>query len=217
MSDVRDSKNRGSSEIWLDAGYELLIERGVDSVRVMVLAEKLKLSRTSFYWFFKDRDALLDALIERWRLKNTDNLIKQAGCYAETIVEAILNVFDCWLNIELFDSKFEFAMRGWAQNSAKVAKAIKSADTARIAALQGMYVRFAYEAIAAGARARTLYLSQIGYISCGVAEKLAGRMNRMSQYVEIFSGIAPQQREIDRFFARHGYSATTQSRILDAV
>jgi hypothetical protein len=31
-------------------------------------------------------------------------------------------------------------------------------------------------------------------------------MKRIPEYVEIFTGQAPEQRELDRFFARHGYS-----------
>ena len=54
---------RGSSQAWLDAAYELMVESGVDAIRIVPLAKRLKLSRTSFYWFFKDRDALLAALL----------------------------------------------------------------------------------------------------------------------------------------------------------
>ena len=42
----------------------LLLESGVDSVRISPLAKKLGLSRTSFYWFFKDREELLAALVD---------------------------------------------------------------------------------------------------------------------------------------------------------
>ena len=129
---------RGSLESWLNAAYESLTESGVDAVRVMPLAKKLNLSRTSFYWFFEDRDALLVALIEQWKNKNTFNLVTQSQAYAESITEAILNVFDCWLNSELFDSQFEFAMRSWALQSPEVAQEIGQADAQRVEALRQM-------------------------------------------------------------------------------
>jgi AcrR family transcriptional regulator len=106
-----DSGWRGSAEVWLQAAYDSLIESGVESVRILPLAKKLNLSRTSFYWFFTDREELLAALIERWRAKNSGNLIRQSEAYAESTAEAILNVFDCWLSPALFDSQFEFALR----------------------------------------------------------------------------------------------------------
>ncbi|WP_397453026.1 TetR/AcrR family transcriptional regulator [Pseudomonas sp. NA-150] len=196
---------RGSLEGWLDAAYESLTESGVDTVRVMPLAKKLGLSRTSFYWFFKDREELLAALIERWRLKNTGNLIEQTECYAESIAEAMLNVFDCWLNPQLFDSQFEFAMRSWALQSAEVSEHIRVADIARREALIRMFVRFGYEFDGADVRARTIYLTQIGYISTNTREDVAERMRRIPEYVKIFTGQEPRARELNRFYFRHGY------------
>ncbi|MGO7501181.1 hypothetical protein ACC681_38310, partial [Rhizobium ruizarguesonis] len=65
---------------------------GVDSVKILPLAKKINLSRTSFYWFFKDREEMLAGLVARWREKNTGNIIKQSEAYAESLAEAMLNV-----------------------------------------------------------------------------------------------------------------------------
>ncbi|OHV85167.1 TetR/AcrR family transcriptional regulator [Ensifer sp. LCM 4579] len=200
-----DSGWRGSPEGWLEAAYESLLESGVDSVKILPLARKLNLSRTSFYWFFKDREELLAALVARWRDKNTGSLIKQSEAYAESVVEAMLNVFDCWLDKSLFDSQFEFAVRSWALQSSDILAEVQKADQARIAALSRMFVRFGYKESSADVRARTIYLVQIGYISMQTKEEVAVRMRRIPDYVEIFTGEAPQQRELNRFFARHGY------------
>ncbi|WP_336273959.1 TetR/AcrR family transcriptional regulator [Vreelandella indica] len=198
---------KGSQDVWLDAAFELLLESGVDSVRILPLAKRLKLSRTSFYWFFKDREALLEALIARWREKNTQGLVKQTDAYAENIVEAMLNVFDCWLDSQLFDSPLEFAMRSWALQSSAVVSEIDAADAARIEALTRMFERYGYDPLAANVRGRTIYLTQIGYISMKTQEPLEVRMQRIPAYVEIFTGQPPGARELQRFHARHGYIA----------
>jgi AcrR family transcriptional regulator len=196
---------RGSGEVWLLAAYKSLVESGIDAVRIGPLAKKLKLSRTSFYWFFKDRETLLAALLGQWRTKNTGNLVTRTQAYAESITEAIFNVFDCWLDPDLFDSSLEFAVRSWAQQSADVAAEIRKADETRIDALTKMFIRFGSKAHAADVRARTLYLTQIGYISMKPKEALADRMSRIPEYVEIFTGVRPLPRELERFFARHGH------------
>ena len=59
-----ESVTRGSPELWLQAARDALLEGGVESVKIQVLAKNLNLSRASFYWFFKDRDELLDALFD---------------------------------------------------------------------------------------------------------------------------------------------------------
>ncbi|WP_105435084.1 TetR/AcrR family transcriptional regulator [Neorhizobium tomejilense] len=202
---VNDSGWRGSQEGWLEAAYEALLESGVDSVKILPLAKKLGLSRTSFYWFFKDREELLSALILRWRDKNTGNLMKQSEAYAESLAEAMLNVFDCWLNKDLFDSQFEFAIRSWALQSPEIQVEVQQADLARIGALSRMFVRFGFDEEPADVRARTTYLVQIGYISMQSTEDIGLRMKRIPEYIAIYTGQIPQQRELDRFYARHGY------------
>jgi AcrR family transcriptional regulator len=200
-----DSGWRGSPEGWLEAAYESLLEAGVDSVKILPLAKRLNLSRTSFYWFFKDREELLAALIARWRDKNTGNIVKQSEAYAESLAEAMLNVFDCWLNKDLFDSKFEFAVRSWALQSDDILAEVQKADQVRLEALKRMFMRFGHSEITADVRARTTYLVQIGYISMQSQEDVATRMKRIPEYIAIYTGQVPEQRELDRFFSRHGY------------
>lgn len=170
-------------------------------MKILPLAKRLGLSRTSFYWFFKDREELLDALLDHWREKNTGNIVRRCEAYAESVAEAMLNVFDCWLDRTLFDSKFEFAVRSWSLQSRETLVEVQNADT-----LRRMLMRFGRDENAADVRARTTYLVQIGYVSMQMDEDVAVRMRRIPDYVEIFTGQAPQPRELERFFARHGYA-----------
>ncbi len=202
---LNESGWRGSQEGWLDAAYDLLIESGVDSVKILPLAKRLNLSRTSFYWFFKDREELLDALIERWRQKNTGNLVRQTQAYAESVVEAMFNVFDCWVDNGLFDAPFEFAVRSWALTSDDIRAEVQAADEVRLEALKQMFIRFGQSENHADVRARTSYLVQIGYISMQTRESISVRMKRIPEYIEIYTGQAPEQRDLERFFARHSY------------
>lgn len=198
----RDTGWRGSREGWLEAGYQALIDKGVDAVRIMPLAKGLNLSRTSFYWFFQDRDALLAALLEGWEARSTAPLIAATRDYAETQAEAMLNVIGCFLSAQSFDSRLEFAVRSWALQDAAVAARVTAADAARLAALTAMLVRWGHDPVAADVRARTVYLVQIGYISMQSQEDLATRLARIPTYVAIYTGSDPLPREIARFNAR---------------
>lgn len=197
---------RGSPEVWIDIAYDTLITRGVEAVRIQPLAKQLNLSRTSFYWFFKDREALLEALIQRWRDKNTGNLIQQTQAYAENITEAVLNLFDCWLDEALFDDAFEFAMRNWALQSDGVREEIEQADLRRLQAIGDMFERFNFPQHEADIRARTIYLTQIGYVSMRTQEPLEVRMARINDYVRVFTGVSASESELKRFYHRHGYT-----------
>ena len=131
--------------------------------------------------------------------------VRIAEQHAESLAEAMLNVFDCWLNEEIFDSKFEFAVRSWALQSDDLLAEVRQADQIRLEALKRMFMRFGHAENTADVRARTTYLVQIGYISMQSNEDIALRMKRIPESLAIYTGQVPQQRELDRFFARHGY------------
>jgi len=194
---------RGTPEIWLDAAYALLVESGVEAVKVMPLAARLGLSRTSFYWHFADRDALLAGLLARWQAQNTGSLVARCTAPAATIAEAMLNLIDCWVDPRLFDSRLEFAIRTWALSDPAVAQALAAADTTRMEALADLFLRFGFDPTEADTRARTLYLTQVGYIALKSDESLATRMARIPAYVLVFSGQAPTPEEVTQFRARH--------------
>lgn len=200
--DIPDRGWRGSREGWLEAGYAALISEGVDAVKIQPLAEKLRLSRTSFYWFFKNREELLAALADLWTERTTTPLIAATRAYAETRTEAMLNVIGCFLLPDTFDARLEFAMRGWGLLEPAILARIEAADTARLAALTTMLQGWGYAPDDADVRARTIYLVQIGYISMRVEESLDTRLARIPHYVEIYTGQPPEPREIARFRGR---------------
>lgn len=204
QTDMTKSRGwRGSEDLWLDAAYDLLVTAGIDAVKVMPLAKKLGMSRTSFYWHFEDRDALLAALLKRWQAKNTDNLIAQTQLYAESFTEAMFNFFDCWLVKDLFDSRLDYAVRNWAQSDPAIRPVIEAADRKRIDAIIALFQRFGFKDELALARAHTVYYTQIGYIAMNVNESRADRLILMPSYVETYTGKKPTESEIARFMARH--------------
>ncbi len=181
----------------------MLVESGADSIKIMALAKTLDISRTSFYWHFEDRQALLDALVRCWKEKNTGNLVAQTKVYAETITEAILNLFDCWINPKLFDAQMDFAIRNWAHHSQELKTIMEQTDHERLMAIQAMFLRFGFDEQQANIRAHTIYYTQIGYISMMVEEPVSYRIKKMPTYVETFAGQPPTASELARFKDRH--------------
>lgn len=204
MEQVKNDRGwRGSADIWLDAAYDALVEGGVEAVKIMPLAQRLGLSRTSFYWHFVDREALLAGLITRWQSRNSANLITRTEAAAATITEAVLNLFDCWIRQDLFDSRMEFAIRTWGLTDPALAITLRQVDDARIAAIQAMFARHGYLAPEAETRARTIYLTQVGYIAMRAEESLDLRLHRIPAYALTFTGRQPLPQEVAAFRQRH--------------
>ena len=202
MTDTR-TRQRGSKEIWRNAAYEQLISEGIDAVKIMPLAKRLNLTRTGFYWFFKDISELHASMVRSWESKNTDNLVDRCAADAFSISEGLFNLMDCWLDPTLFDARLDLAIRNWARADVDLQQRVMLADTRRIKAVAEMFARHGFTHEQAEVRSLTVIYTQIGYISMPVSENPQERLERVQHYVELFAGIAPNPTDVDNFMARH--------------
>ena len=63
-ADARTGEVR--SESWIEAGLKEIARTGVEGVRVEVLAKNLGVTKGGFYRRFRDRAALLEAMLQNW-------------------------------------------------------------------------------------------------------------------------------------------------------
>ena len=75
---VSGKPDRLGREDWIRAALELLVTAGVEGVKIVPLAERLGVTSGSFYWHFKNRRELHDALLEYWEREMTDAAMEAA-------------------------------------------------------------------------------------------------------------------------------------------
>lgn len=194
-----ETPGRSSREDWLRLALDTLIRDGIDRVKIQIMAKQLNVSRSSFYWFFKSPQDLNDQMLDYWLTKNTGPIIQRALRPAQTITEAILNVFECWANEELFDPRLDIAVRLWARRDPAVLSVVTSADQQRLDALTGMFTRHHYPPDEALVRARVLYFTQVGQYTLDIREDMALRFSRTRAFVQSFCGQVPSDAEVERF------------------
>ena len=192
---------KASREDWLDGALTALATEGVSRVSILALSEKLAVSRSSFYWYFRDRAELLDALLKRWEALNTRSIVTQARAPAATVNEAVCNVFRCWVNPEIFSPRLDFAVREWARVSTEARAALDDADHERTAAIKAMFERYGYEDREALVRARILYYTQIGYYALDIREPMEARLALAPHYLNVITGVPPQDADMASFRA----------------
>jgi AcrR family transcriptional regulator len=184
---------------WLRIALATLVEDGVQQVKVLTLAQKLAVSRSSFYWYFRSRPDLLDQLLAVWRDKNTRGIVAQAERPAATIIEGVLHVFECWTDMARFDPRLDFAVREWARRDRAVRRIVHEADDERVAAIGEMFRRCGYAETEAFIRARVLYFMQIGYYALELKEPMKQRLSYVADYLTCFTGRTPEPDEVERF------------------
>jgi AcrR family transcriptional regulator len=181
---------------WLEVAREALIESGIDSVKIEPLAARLEISRSSFYWHFKNRRDLLDALLKHWKDVNDkalhDVVERQATTKddPETVARLRLQLLtDLFIYETAFSSKFDLAVREWARKDTQVAEEVTRIDKERIALFQKIFLDAGYSKFDSLARAKILYFHQIGYYIVDLKESTAVRQRIARRYLEILSGL----------------------------
>lgn len=68
-----------TADAWAEAALEMIAESGLETVAVEPLARRLGVTKGSFYWHFASRQALLEAALERWERRETDEVLARAA------------------------------------------------------------------------------------------------------------------------------------------
>ena len=165
----------------------------------MPLAKKLGVSRSSFYWYFKDREDLLNKLLEYWKNKNSASIVSRSCRDSASITDALIYLFECWIDETIYDPRLDFAIREWARRSRKIKEIVVRSDDERVAAIAAMFRRHGFPDQDAFIRARIVYYMQIGYYSVDLREALRARIANLAAYVRAFTGVEPEQPELQRF------------------
>ncbi len=199
---ARLNASRMTRDAWIEAGIEALVDENISLVRIQVIARKLGVSRSSFYWFFADLPEFHRELLQYWLEKNTAPILEHAGRPAPTVTKAVCNVFECWIDPGLFDPRLDAAVRSWAQVDGAIRTIVDQADDQRVEAVTGMFRRYGYAAEEAFVRARVLYFTQVGHFTLGMRDDRETRLSHLRSYLLTFTGRDARDEEVEAFFAR---------------
>jgi len=68
-------KPRLSRADWVQGAYEALGDRGISAITVDALAQRLGVTKGSFYWHFRDSEDLLGAVVAHWEELAVDRVL----------------------------------------------------------------------------------------------------------------------------------------------
>ncbi|WP_083219352.1 TetR/AcrR family transcriptional regulator [Bradyrhizobium icense] len=179
MSDGKGEARTGDAragevrhESWIEAGLSEIARTGVEGVRVEVLAKNLGVTKGGFYRRFRDRTALLDAMLQHWSAGRIAAIEKQTsldGATARQRLKALIALYSERMNTE--GMAVELAIRQWARSDELAAAAVASVDAARLQNVGQLYRATGLAAEEADALAFLFYSFVFGqsllFLECG--------------------------------------------------
>lgn len=175
-------------DAWIEAARRALIEEGTAGVEVNKLAKRLDVTRGGFYWFFKNREQLLDALLEFWIQTSTVLFERIANATGQSGREKFQALVDLWISEKEYDPEWDGAVRDWARTSPNVLDTVHSVDEQRISFIEQIFRDLGYKGKEAHVRARVTYYHQVGYYALGVRESRKQRLELIPYYTRILTG-----------------------------
>jgi AcrR family transcriptional regulator len=148
---------------WISGATDLMARAGIDGVRVEILAKTLGVTKGSFYWHFKDRKDLLDALLETWRAGRIRDIEKQTALTKgkeRDQARHLIDVYSAARNRK--GISIELAIRDWARRDASAAEVVEKVDGHRLECTRHLFRNMGYDEGEAKARSLLLYAYVFG-------------------------------------------------------
>lgn len=158
-------RTRLQRQDWIDAAVKRLAESGVEAVRVELLARDLGVTKGSFYWHFKDRSDLLEAVLQEWEA-TTDRVsgsVPEDASPAERI-ERFLELITASA-ADADQAALENAILAWAQRDADVAERVAAVEARRTADAERLLTELGFPPAEAASWADIGYTTFVGMMN----------------------------------------------------
>ena len=152
-------------------------------MRVERLAGGVGVTKGSFYHHFRDRGALLEALLDYWSREMTDAEFARLETLRGGLAQRLLALAEDVLEKGM--GRYDPAIRAWARHDRKVAAAVAQVDRRRVKALAGFFEEGGFSTAEARIRARTFYTFLLGEPQVRAPARDAGELEKM---VRILAG-----------------------------
>lgn len=150
-------------ERWVDEAIDVLAKEGVTGLRVEVLAKRCGVTKGSFYWHFKDRQALLNAVLEQWKIGRIRDIEKTTSVTAgdeQQQLRYAIEVYGASRNQK--GMSIELAVRDWARHDASAAAVVEAVDLYRLECTRKLFVASGMSDAEAKSRSLLLYACVFG-------------------------------------------------------
>lgn|SRR5574337_214248 len=161
---------RLSATDWEHGALDMIAELGVAGLAIEALARRLGVTKGSFYWHFKNREALLSAALQRWESDDTHELERHIGAVGDNPRERLGALFR-WVSGEIQPHRVYAALLQ-ALDHPLVKPMMMRVSQRRMDLLEVAFRQAGLAAEDARHRARLTYAAYVGFLQLNVALEL---------------------------------------------
>ncbi len=167
MAMTLGKRERLSVQDWTEAALQALARGGVPAVAVEPLAKSLGATKGSFYWHFADRNALLQATLELWERRDTDQVlagIDETQDHATRLRNLVeLALLSVQRGADAGAGSIELALQSSVTHP-MVAAALQRVTSRRVAAMSELYSALGLPKARARDHALLAYTAYLGHL-----------------------------------------------------
>ena len=128
---MQDKTRRGVSKgEWLEVALQALAAGSISDITVEGLARSLGIAKAGFYWHFKNRQDLLDQLLEYWVHEITGVAADNPELLALEPKKRLKMLAEMILEYDL--TRYELAVRQWALQDKNAARVVRKVNRMRL-------------------------------------------------------------------------------------
>jgi AcrR family transcriptional regulator len=157
-------------EDWIRMGTKILIERGIEAVKIDSIAKQLNVTRGSFYWHFKNRDVFLLTILQEWETRRAADVMAQLEALICSPSAKLLKLFDL---VAQENTQLEKAIRIWAIKDSRVAALIEQVDRQQLNDLKNLFSQLGFPELEAKSRAQIVYAIRLAWFVIAVPDDSA--------------------------------------------
>lgn len=160
---VKPPRHQLDPEHWIEAATDVLAREGVAGLRVEVLAKHCGVTKGSFYWHFKDKQALLESILERWkegRIRDIEKMTSVPPGKEYDQLHYAIEVYGESRNRK--GMLIELAVRDWARHDPIAARVVETVDLYRLECTRKLFVATGISDAEAKSRSLLLYACVFG-------------------------------------------------------
>ena len=132
-------------------------------MRVEALAKRFGVTKGSFYWHFRDRQDLFDAMLQTWKDGRIRDIDKQRAMPAGNESEQLQQIIEIYsANRNRKGISIELAVRDWARRDPQASAVVEEVDTYRLESACKLFVATGLSDSEAKSRSLLLYAYVFG-------------------------------------------------------